>query len=213
MMRRLLIVTVMSLMLAGAGMARDVADLFGTEPGNIFMLLPRTVRLDMVDYYRSGQTVAASNNMGGDSQFAALDSVYLKLVASDARVVEMRMLVNKRDTVVMVIETVRTPVPDSRITYWDAQWRQINAARWFTMPTIDDFMTRKMPADLRADLEAAAPFPLVELTLAGDRHDRVVARNGLKQFLTPVDYKRYAPYMTDSLTYQFNGYKLKRVKP
>jgi len=212
-MKRLLTLVILSTLLASGGTARTIADLFASEPGNIFRLLTRTSRLDMVDYYNSGQAVAARNNMGGDSQLLALDSVYLKLQASDVKTVEMRMVANRRDTVVFVIETVLTPVPDSRLTCWSSQWQRLNTAKLFTMPVIDDFMTHKMPSDLRADLDAAAPFQLIELTFDGTSHDTMVARHGLKRFLVASEYARFSPYLTDSITYRLGGTKIKRVKP
>ena len=71
--------------------ARTIADLFGTEPGTIFPLLTGTNRLDMVDYYNSGQIVDMENNLMGESKLLELDSTYLKVKTSGSRVVEMCM--------------------------------------------------------------------------------------------------------------------------
>ena len=95
-------------------MSRVIADLFGTEPGVVFPLLTKTARLDMVDYYNSGQQVAIQNNLAGESQLLELDSAYLKLQASGSKVVEMRMRKVGKDTVITVIETVMTPVLHGR---------------------------------------------------------------------------------------------------
>ena len=99
-----------------SGAARTIVDLFAIEPGNIFPLLTRTSRLDMVDYYNSGQQVAVPNNLAGEARLLELDSAYLKVQTSGSRVVEMCMRMAGKDTVVTVIETVLTPVPDSRLT-------------------------------------------------------------------------------------------------
>ena len=85
------------------GAARTIADLFAIEPGNIFPLLTRTNRLDMVDYYNSGQTVEIQNNLMGGSTLLELDSAYLKVKTSEGRTVEMRMRTVKKDTVITVI--------------------------------------------------------------------------------------------------------------
>ena len=74
--------------------ARTIADLFAIEPGNIFPLLTRTNRLDMVDYYNSGQQVEVPNNLAGGSCLLELDSAYLKVQTSDSRVVEMGKRLN-----------------------------------------------------------------------------------------------------------------------
>jgi hypothetical protein len=194
------------------GMSRVIADLFGTEPGVVFPLLTKTARLDMVDYYNSGQQVAIQNNLAGESRLLELDSAYLKLQASGSKVVEMRMRKVGKDTVITVIETVMTPVPDSRLSQWNSHWQRFTSNKLFSMPTIDDFIVKKMPGELRLDLQDAMIFPLVQLTFKGENHDIIEATHGLEQFLAPNEYKRFAPYLKPSLTYQFNGLKIKRVK-
>ena len=193
--------------------AHTIADLFASEPGYIFPLLTRTARLDMVDYYNSGQKVNLPNNLAGESGLVELDSVYLKLNASGSKVVEMCMWTDgRKDTVIAVIETVMTPLPDSRLTLWNAQWQPFYTDRLFKMPVIDDFIVKKMPRELRADLQDAMIFPLIQLTFKGDDRRSIEATHALDRFLAPSEYERFANYLKPSLTYRFNGNKVKRVK-
>ena len=195
------------------GIASTIADLFASEPGNIFPLLTRTNRLDLVDYYNSGQKVAMANNLAGESRFIELDSTFLKLQTSGSKVLEMSMMTAGKDTVIAVIETVMTPVPDSRITFWNTQWQQyVRTSTFFKAPTIDDFIVRKMPRELRNDLQDAMIFPLIQLTFKGERHDTIEATHGLEQFLEPNEYKRYAGYLKPSLSYTVKGTKIKLMK-
>jgi len=176
-------------------------------------LLTRTNRLDMVDYYNNDQVVDIANNMGGDSRMLEMDSTYLKVQTSPSRVVEMRMWTNgRKDTIIAVIETVLTPVPDSRLTMWNEQWLPFYTERLFKMPGIDDFIVKKMPRDLRADMQDAMIFPLIQLTFTGEGHDTLEATHGLKQFLAPEVYARFETYLRPSLNYRISGIKLKRVK-
>ena len=213
-MKHLLAIIVLTMALLPLdGAARTIADFFASEPGNVFPLLTRTNRLDLVDYYNSGQTVAVPNNLGGTSQLEALDSAYLKLQTSGSKVVEMRMLTTgSRDTVIVVIETVLTPVPDSKLTLWNSQWQMLRTDKHFKMPGIDDFIVKKMPRELRADLQDAMIFPLIQLTFKGDRRLQVEATHGLEQFLAPSEFKRFAPYLKPSITYRMSGTKIKPVK-
>ena len=195
-----------------SGAARTIVDLFAIEPGNIFPLLTRTNRLDMVDYHNSGQQVAVPNNLAGEARLLELDSTYLKVQTSDCRVVEMRMRMAGKDTVVTVIETVLTPVPDSRLTQWNVHWQRYTSDKIFVMPGIDDFIVKKMPGELRADLQDAMIFPLIKLSFTGKDHDTVEASHGLEQFLAPSEYKRFADYLKPSLLYRFKGLKIIPVK-
>ena len=212
-MRHLLSILCLSLaLLPLTGMARTISDFFASEPGNIFPLLTRTSRLDMVDYYNSGKTVAIANNLEGESSLLQLDSAYLKVQTSKNRVVEMRMRTAGKDTVITVIETVMTPVPDSRLTQWNVHWQRFTSDKLFAMPGIDDFIIRKMPHDLRADLQDAMIFPLIQLTFKGEGHDIIEATHGLEQFLAKEEYQRYSSYLKPSISYRFNGLKIKPVK-
>lgn len=212
-MRHLLSILCLSLaLLPLTGMARTISDFFASEPGNIFPLLTRTSRLDMVDYYNSGKTVAIANNLEGESSLLQLDSAYLKVQTSKNRIVEMRMRTAGKDTVITVIETVMTPVPDSRLTQWNVHWQRFTSDKLFAMPGIDDFIIRKMPHDLRADLQDAMIFPLIQLTFKGEGHDIIEAAHGLEQFLAKEEYQRYSSYLKPSISYRFNGLKIKPVK-
>jgi hypothetical protein len=212
-MRRILSIIILSMaLMPSTGFSRTIADLFATEPGNIFPLLTRTNRLDMVDYYNSGQVVAVPNNLAGESRLLELDSAYLKVQTSESRVVEMLMRQAGKDTVITVIETVMTPVPDSRLTQWNVHWQRFTSEKLFTMPGIDDFISGKMSPELRADLQAAMIFPIVQLTFKGEKHATIEATHGLDRFLIAEEYQRYAAYLKPSISYRFDGLKIKPVK-
>lgn len=212
-MRRLFSIIVLSVaLLPSTGLARTVADLFATEPGSIFPLLTRTNRLDMVDYYLNGQQVPISNSLAGESRLLEMDSSYLKVQTSENREVEMLMRRVGKDTVITVIETVMTPLPDSRLTQWNVHWQRYTSDRLFSMPGIDDFVVTKMPRELRADLQDAMVFPLIKLAFTGENHAIIEAIHGLSQFLAPNEYKRFASHLRPSISYRFDGLKIKPVK-
>ncbi len=212
-MRRILSILILSMVLVpSTGFSRTIADLFALEPGTIFPLLTRTNRLDMVDYYNSGQMVAVNNNLAGESRLLDLDSIYLKVQTSESRVVEMLIRKAGKDTVITVIETVLTPVPDSRLSQWNVHWQRFTSDKLFAMPGIDNFIVGKMPRELRADLQGVMPFPLVQLTFEGKNHDTIKASHGLERFLVPEEFKRFASYLKPSISYRFDGLKIKPVK-
>ena len=212
-MRRILNILILSMVLVpSTGFSRTIADLFALEPGTIFPLLTRTNRLDMVDYYNNGQQVAVNNNLTGESRLLELDSTYLKVQTSESRVVEMLIRKAGKDTVITVIETVLTPVPDSRLSQWNVHWQRYTSDKLFAIPGIDNYIVGKMPRELRADLQSVMPFPLVQLTFEGSNHDTIRATHGLERFLVPEEYKRFASYLKASISYRFNGLKIKPVK-
>lgn len=198
--------TVISLVIPAS--ARSVRDFFATEPGTVFPLLPVNTRLDMLDYFDNGQIVSATNNLGNDTQIISLDSTFLSVQTSECRTVELRMFTpSARDTVIAVIETVGLPMADSRISFYDHNWKLLQTSKFITPPTMADFFTKSTPSSKRADLLSLIDFSLIKLMFTGKAHDVVVAKSGLKDFYSPIDYKRFEPYVTDSLFYTFNGKK------
>ena len=212
-MRHILSILILSMaLMPSTGFSRTIADLFAIEPGNIFPLLTRTNRLDMVDYYNNGQTIAVPNNLAGESRLLELDSAYLKVQTSGSRVVEMLIRQAGKDTVITVIETVSTPVPDSRLSQWNVHWQRYTSDKLFAMPGIDNFIIGKMPSELRADLQEAMLFPLIQLTFEGKSHDTIKATHSLDHFLVPEEYKRFADHLKPSISYRFDGLKIKPAK-
>lgn len=199
--------TVMLAMLVGE--ARTVRDFFASEPGDVFTLLTKTTRLDMIDYYDNGTVVAASNNMAGTSQIDTITNEYLRLQVSDAKTVEMRLMRWKSDTIIAVVETVETPVKDSRITFYNKHWYQLKEIKPFKMPTMQDFMLPIVKKDKRKELMQQIAFPLIELSFGGPGFEQLTARHGLAEFLSKEEWAKLKPYFRPSLTYHIQNGKIK----
>lgn len=209
-MKKILILMVMVIVALGAE-ARTVRDFFVDEPNRLFMLLPRTTRLDMLDYYDSGQLVTRSNNLGDGSQMIKVDGNFMHVRMSASKTVQMLLIPDRKDSVIVVIETLETPVKDSHISFYDTQWRKL-VNKYFTMPGLDAFFKKEVDKKQRAELLDAIPFPLVSLTMEGDDYTTIVARHGLKEFLVAEEYAPYEKAMVPSLTYTTKSrfWKLKK---
>lgn len=188
---------------------RTVRDFFASEPGEVFGLLPRTVRLDMVDYYDNGTVVAANNNMGGTTQIDTLTDNFLRVHTSQALTVELRMMQWKRDTILAVIETVATPVADSRITFYNKHWYRLSEIKPFRMPTLDDFIVPGASKAQRRQVLEGIKFALIELRFGGDNFEQLTARHGLAEFLSKEEWEPLRPLLRPTLTYRIVGGKIK----
>ncbi len=205
--RLILMVAVMLAMLAGE--ARTVRDFFASEPGQVFALLPRTARLDMLDYYDNGTIVKANNNMGNDSQLDTVTDNFLRIHTSAARTVEMRLMQWKNDTIIALVETVETPVKDSRITFYNKHWYRLKEIKPFKMPTMDDFILPTVKKDQRKEILQQIAFPLIELTFGGPGFEQLTARHGLAEFLSKEEWVKLKPYFRPTLTYHVQKGKIK----
>ena len=205
--RLILMVAVMLAMLASE--ARTVCDFFASEPGQVFALLPRTARLDMLDYYDNGTIVKASNNMGTDSQLDTVTDNFLRIHTSAVRTVEMRLMQWKNDTIIALVETVETPVKDSRITFYNKHWYQLKEIKPFKMPTMDDFILPTVKKDQHKEIMQQIAFPLIELTFGGPGFEQLTARHGLAEFLSKDEWAKLKPYFRPTLTYHVLKGKIK----
>ncbi len=210
-MKRLLLIAVIGMTIASVVHGRTIRDFFASEPDDIFLLVPHTARLDLLDYYDSGQRVEMNNRLGAGTQLVELDSSFLKINTSKSRTVEMLMIPYSRtDTILAVIETVRTPAPDSRIRFFNSNWVELSSIRPLNpMPDMDDFFLPTASKDKRRELTARLPFTLMEMTFAGQRHDTLVVRHGLRQFLAKEEFALFAPWLRNEITYTV-GKKFKR---
>ena len=194
------------------GQGRTVRDFFASEPDDIFLLVPHTARLDLLDYYDSGQRVEMTNRLGSGTQLVELDSAYLKIRTSESRTVELLMIpYSSHDTILAVIETVLTPVPDSRLRFFNSNWVQLKTIRPLNpMPTLDDFFLPQAGKDKRRELTDRLPFTLIEMTFTGERHDRLTVRHNLQQFLSKQEFALFAPWLKSEIHYTV-GKKFKKI--
>lgn len=69
----------------------SLATLFVAAPIELFPLLDRNARLDLVDYYEAGQTARVENRLGGTTEMTALSDTLLALRMTEVTTVELRM--------------------------------------------------------------------------------------------------------------------------
>lgn len=205
------IVILLSLIMAVGVEARTVRDVFASEPGEVFMLLPRTTRLDLLDYYDNNQKVFAKNNLGEGTQLVTVEDNFIEIRMSATRTVQLLMVPSKKDTLVAVIETFETPVKDSHIKFYDAQWNTV-VNKQFKMPTLLDFLRKGVDKKTAAAQLQDLPFALIELAFEGDQHTTLVARHGLKKFLVAQEYAPYEKILEPALTYYLKGFQWKLSK-
>lgn len=204
-----IILTLVLLTVALGLEARTVRDFFASEPGDLLTLVPKTVRLDMLDYYDSGTIIQASNNMGNDTRLDTVTDNFLRVHTSDAKILELRLMQWKNDTIIAVLETVETPVKDSRITFYNKHWVRLKEIKPFKMPTMEDFILPTVKKDKRKEILESIAFPLIELRFDGPNFEQLTARHGLAEFLGKEEWAKLKPYFRPTLTYRIQNGKIK----
>ena len=202
------------LMLAADARALNVQYFFLAEPGKVFPMLTPQMKKGLIQYHRGGATTTkVENALGGESSLVYSDSVFMRIRSSEAKTVEMRIFFpSKRDTVVAVIETYLLPTPDSKISFYDSQWRPLETKRFINLIDPEGFLVKGTPARVREQLADMLPFDIMKLEFKGNAHDVIVAEPSLKTFLTTEDYNRFKPYLNEKVFYTLNGKKFSLSK-
>lgn len=191
-----------------------VRDFFISEPGNVFELLSQGVRAAMITMAEQGQKISADNQHDGTAKIDSLSSTYISVRCSDVKQVELKMLTKgKADTVIAVVETVKLPTLDSRISFYDTNWHAIATGKCMKggMVTMTDFIKKGTPADTVAEVKRHISFPLMLMTFGAAEGELRVSHQ-LQSFLSKEEYKKISPYLIATVSYRIDGAKLKRIK-
>ena len=211
----LLILFLLSWLGAGTPAHADkMRDLFIAEPGNLFLTITPASRACMVTLHEAGQKGVGESRMGDSCHIEALTNNYIKLHTSPSHTIEMQLLTRgTQDTVIAVIETVKMPTPDSRMSFYSTKWKKLKTGKHFKhMPQLQDFFLPGTAKKTVKQLMTGIAFPLIELKFAGNNRQQVVATQQLKQFYSKDDYAKLKPHLRESITYMIDGTQIKPLK-
>lgn len=208
-----IMIAVLAMVAFAASQARTVGDIFVASTDDALNVIPQNNRAEMLAYLReAGRVVPTETAYGEEATLLRATDNYLKVRMSCASQIEMLMLTHKRDTVVLVVETVETPAPDSRIMAIDTEGTPLPLDRVFKVPQMKDFVrVTKGTKKKREDVLKSVRFPLISYTV-NDSAMTLTARQNLKDFMSADDYAEIAPYLADSITYRATGTRLKPVR-
>ncbi|MDE6196255.1 MAG: DUF3256 family protein [Muribaculaceae bacterium] len=145
-------IAILAALLPLTAAARTAADFFLDAPAALLPLLDRNTRLDMIDYHANGFQTPSKNLFNGQSRITSSDDCRIEVQLSRDAAMQIAVIPSKSDTIIAVIETVHTPVPDSRITLYDTAWKPLR--RQPAMPDAKAFIEPARRAEA-----AAMPMP------------------------------------------------------
>ena len=112
--------------------SENISDVFTSMPDSIFPLLTAKNRHDMVDFYKNKMEAKVRNRLGDYALLDTLTEGYLRLTPSKASTVEMKLMETEDSTnIICLIQTVKAPVQDSSVRFYDSEWRRLF---WLELP-------------------------------------------------------------------------------
>ena len=117
-LRHILYVALWLLTVMGSRAEFTATDAFVRMPRTLMPLLSHNQRLDMVDYFNGGFSDHREvNSLGGDAWITAISPTSLTVQTANADRVAITLLPSKSDTIIAVVETIATPIPDSSVNF------------------------------------------------------------------------------------------------
>lgn len=112
--------------------SESISVVFTSMPDSIFPLLTSKNRHDMVDFYNNKMEAKVRNRLGDYALLDTLTEGYLKLTPSKSSTIEMKLMETDDSTaIVCLIQTVKAPVSDSSVKFYDSEWRRLH---WLELP-------------------------------------------------------------------------------
>lgn len=186
------------MILAAAALnARTAMDFFLTAPQSLMIYADSASRLDMRDYYESGVTKGIESRLGK----VRLDSVTpgtLHLKIDSLSEMSLAVVPVRNDTVLAIMETVRTPIALSSIHIYNKDWtpRKEQPA----LPDAIAFGAPAYPGMFFVSVEYDAPTNTFR------------AINNTKKYYLGGDVPEGVREMKDELRLRYDGRKFKAVR-
>lgn len=191
--------------------AFDAAHAFKTAPVSVLPTIDQTARMDMIDYYLSNMAVGTNNLLGGKSRVTGMDPMVIDVALSSSADCRIALLpLQQGDTAIIVVHTVRTPTPDSRMAIYSRDWSTNLTEKFFAQPSLKTWLNKdglKNATEVETDLPfilSAYDFNPYSLTLK--------ITTDPKSYISEEAFARIEPLLKPSLSYRWDGKKFNLEK-
>ena len=194
--------------------AKTIRELFADEPDDIFILLSKSTRLDMLDYFDVGKMVTVENSLSAGKKVSHL----LKVTDSsiDVAMTKSRTLLTsaKADSVIAVVKTYQLPYFDSQISFYDTNWTKLNTSKYFEEPTVKSFIVPGTDKKMVNEILQTVKFSLISYSIeqADNGAITLTASLNLEGVMVKEDYDRIKDYLSKTVEYRLENMKFKPIK-
>lgn len=177
-------------------------------------ILPRSTRLDMLDYWDVDSVYKASNVMEGLSWLEKVTPNYLKVNITPVSCLEIKILPGKKGNFAMTIYTVGDDVQaqDSEVKFYDESLKELETSKYFEMPKVKDFFAiPKGSLTKMKEIEEMIPFPTMAFS-ANPENDNIEARLTVEKYINEDDWNIARIFAKPSITLKWEKDKYKVSK-
>lgn len=186
------------------------SDAFVAMPAQTLDLLTRSMRLDMLEYWKIDSIAEIANTMEGFSHLCRpVTDDWLKVQVTPVTTLTIRMLPTRKGRIAATVYTIGDSLQaaDSEIRFYDAEMNELKRDRFIKTPSSEDFFDfKRVDHKLRKKLLSLVPFPTVEYTLSPDGTD-LKARLTVGKYMGREDLEKITPYLRRDRVYHWTGSK------
>lgn len=103
-----------------------VAGVLRSAPAQLLMPVGGRALRDLLDYASAGMLSRSVLNIAGrEASILAIDSTRVELQTGPGRVLTVQMMPLKKDSVICVIETLKSDFADSQLKVYDRNWQPL----------------------------------------------------------------------------------------
>ena len=180
--------------------AQSFREMFLNTPDSVMPLLTRLDRYDFIEYMKAGMKAKVTNRLDGESVLKVLSDNYIFLQTTPSSSMQMKMLPLGNDSIMCVVSSVRAEAEDSRIAFFNREWKRIATDRMFKAPTIKEFF---IPSDTIGRYVDKCDIYLVSLRLNADENV-LEAEYTMPGYMNKEDADAVKPLLR-KLIYRWNG--------
>lgn len=208
-MKRIATLILLIAILATQLAAQTAKELYLNIPDTLMPLLTEVNRADFIDFLESNMRAEVTNRLGGKSEMKTLTDTYISIQTTPQSTWQMKLLParNGKDTIICVVNTITTPVPDSRIQFFDTRWREQSSTKYLPKPPHITHFILPQPADTTAiyayqKATLQADLTLMQIDLAPDNTTLTYTLT-TPRYMEQKTAETLKPYLRRSITYRW----------
>lgn len=190
------------------------ADAFVSFPADVLDLLPKSTRLDMVEYAKVDSIYPATNSMGGISRLKKLTDDYALVEITPVSTIEIHILPYGKGRIVSAIYTIGgadREAADSDIRFYDENMTPMKRDRFISLPVTEDFfdLPRKGGPG-KKNISEMIPFPTMSIT-GNPGSDTIGIKLTVGQYMNLEDFDNISRWLRQELNYRWDGKRYRKV--
>ena len=163
--------------------AQTASELFVTLPDPALLSLTVSDRLDLMDMYKAGEKATVKNQFNDSCSIVRMTDDYLQ-IQTGKNTMELFLLPLINDSKIAgLIQTVCTPVCDSKLEFFTTSWKKLTASVFITFAGKNDFLKDGINTEDENVKNALIPLDISFMKLHYDPE-----KQELQQYYTTPDY-------------------------